>query len=194
MREPTRVHAFKELKALGPETMSEIDDRLLRKATPLSVAKWIQGEMGGCLHVKEESLKKTLERYRKTELRDRVVNSVIEMNRKQAGYTVAGKLHAMSELEELVAIQRGRFHKLLVKEQGGPLLMGGVSSEAKLLMQMLERLGAMQFDAGVIPRAPKVIAGTITDTSTGETTEFSWTEEQERLYRDLERTIEHEPA
>ena len=91
----------------------------------------------------------------------------------------------MDELEEMVRIQRVRVDKMLALEEGKPMLIGATTGEIKLLKEMLVDLGRVQLETGFLTRAPKTIKGVLAN-ARGERIEFSWTEEQEQLYRELE--------
>jgi hypothetical protein len=98
--------------------------------------------------------------------------------------TLHKKMSAMDSLQELVDIQTGRYKKLLVKEQAGPLLLRQVSDEGRLLKEMLVELGRLQLETGVLHRVPKKVSGTLTDAA-GQVSTFEWTQEQEELFKSI---------
>lgn len=187
-------HAFKRLHELPKPTVEEVENRLLAGEPPSSIAHWLQNELGVFKDLQPGSLKKNLERYRAIDLKNKVIS---DLTKNTKGKTVAGlkrKFLAIDELEELVLIQKGRLEKVLLKEAQLPegILMKQATDEARLLKETLVELGKMQFEAGVMVRAPKKVSGQVYDPNTGETREFTWTEEQERLFRTLEGIEFHE--
>ena len=136
--------------------------------------------------MKPDTLKKTLERYREGHLRNKVLARITEAHGARAVKTVQKRLNALDELEEMVVIQRTRVDKMLLMEKDKPILLKSATDEIRLLKEMLVDLGRVQLETGILPKATRRITGTITGAD-GETAEFSWTEEQEQLYRELER-------
>lgn len=180
-------HAFKRLHELPKPTVAEVDQRLLAGEPASAVAKWLQTELQVFTDLKPESLKKNLERYRATDLKDRVLEDLKSGGKGKSTAALAKRLHALDEMEALVAIQKGRLNKVLLKETELPhgILLKSASDEARLLKETLVELGKLQLETGVLTRAPKKVSGTVFDPQTGETKEFAWTEEQEQLYRSL---------
>ena len=93
----------------------------------------------------------------------------------------------------MVVIQRTRVDKMLLMEKDKPILLKIATDEIRLLKEMLVDLGKVQLETGILPKATRRITGTITGAD-GETAEFSWTEEQEQLYRELERVYADQQA
>ena len=180
---------FKRLHALGAARIAEIDQMIGRGDLPRDIAQIIQTEWGLLTDVRADSVKKMLERYRKTELRAKVIAQVSGANELVRTKTLQKRLNAMEEIQNLVAVQRGRFEKMLVREHAGPLLLKQVSEEGRLLKDMLVELGKLQLETGLLVRAPKKLTGTLTDEE-GNIQRFSWTEEQEALARIIEGQAE----
>jgi hypothetical protein len=179
------AEAFKPLKDLGKEKMAAIDSMLTKGIVASQVAALIKDEWKALPGVKVESVKKMLERYRKSELRQRIVDQVAGTTAGLRASTLQKKASAMDMLQELVEIQTGRFKKMLVKEQPTPLLMKQVSDEGRLLKEMLVELGRLQLETGVLARAPKKVTGQVTDAS-GQVSTFEWTQEQDELFKSIE--------
>lgn len=180
---------FKKLHDLGPEIVSQVDDMLLSGETPTKVARWLQADLGLLGDLKESSLKKNLERYRSKDLRERVVNDLAD---RATGKSVAGlkkQIIALDEMTELAEIQRGRLQRIIMKESQLPqgILLKQASDEARLMKEVLVELGKLQLETGVMRRAPKTVSGQVVDPETGASRQFTWTEEQEDLYRQLDR-------
>lgn len=183
-----KKHAFKRLAELGDAVVEEVDRRLLSGEAPSSVARYLQEDCGLLKDLKPGSVKKNLERYRAHDLKDRVVEELADKARGKGLTTIKRKLVAMDELEDLVAIQKGRLGKLLVKERSLPegIVLKQASDEVRLLKETLVELGKLQLETGVMIRAPKKVTGSVMDPATGDVTHFAWTEEQEALFRQLE--------
>jgi hypothetical protein len=184
----SKKRAFKELNEAGKDIVAEVDDRMLSGQTARTVATWLHEEKGLFKNLKLSSLKKNLERYRATTLKDRVVGELTEKAWPGRAQNVKKRLLALDEMERIVAIQTGRMEKLLIKEQQLPegILLNQARDELRLLKEMVTELGKLQLETGVMARAPKRLTGTVTSPD-GEKREFTWTEEQERLMVDLDR-------
>lgn len=177
--------AFKALKELGADRMAAIDEMLTRGVVASQVASIIRDEwqlLGG---IKHDSVKKMLERYRKSELRERIVAQIAGASEGVRASTLQKRASALDSLQELVDIQTGRFKKMLAREAQGPLLLKQVSDEGRLLKEMLVELGRLQLETGLLARAPKKVTGTVTDAS-GQVSNFQWTQEQDELFRSIE--------
>ena len=185
---PGSPGAFKRLHDLSWEQQAEIDRRLSKGELPRDIAQVIQEEWQLLGEMKLDSVKKMLERYRKTELREKVVAQIAGQNDMVKTRTLAKRLNAMEEIQTLVEVQRGRFEKMLVRESQSPLLLKQVSEEGRLLKDMLVELGKLQLETGVLIRAPKKLTGTLTDEE-GNIQRFSWTEEQEALARIIDGEV-----
>jgi len=184
----------KRLYSLGEEVIVEIDRRLTKGQSGLTVARWIREELKQLLDVDEASVKRMVERYRATDLRDRLVQQAVMVQQGVRATTIAKKLNALDELTDLVAIQQGRFQKLYVLEAGKvDKLDPVVTNEARLLKDMLVQLGGLQLDTGVLPKASKIIKGQTPD-ELGTPKEFEWSDEQEQLYRELDAVTHEDQA
>jgi hypothetical protein len=174
------------LRDLPDELVAKIDSRLTSGEPARAIAAWLQSEAQVLTEVKPDTLKKSLERYREGHLRNKVLARITEAQHTKALKTVQKRLNAMDELEEMVVIQRSRVDKMLLMEKDKPILLKSTTDEIRLLKEMLVDLGRVQMDTGVLARATRKVTGTITGAD-GEISEFSWTEEQQALYQELER-------
>ena len=181
------VVAFKALKALGDEKMQVIDERLLAGDSCALVVDLIQQEWGDLDDMSAASVKKMLERYRGSELREKTLARIAGAQKMSEISVINHRLNALDEMDNLVRLQRARVEKILVREADLPngILLKDASFEMRLLKDTLTDLGRLQLETGVLARAPKTVKGTITD-SDGQVREFAWTEEQEELMRTLE--------
>jgi len=181
------------LRDLPEDVISKIDGKLTAGEPAREVAAWMQTEAKVLTDMKPDTLKKTLERYREGHLRNKVLARITEAHNAKAVKTVQKRLNSMDELEEMVVIQRTRVDKMLLMEKDKPILLKSTTDEIRLLKEMLVDLGRIQMETGVLPRATRKVTGMIT-TMEGEIAEFSWTEEQEQLYRELERVYAEQQA
>jgi len=176
--------AYVALKALGTDIVLQIDEKLIAGETGRMVADWLQ--KGGLLpDVKREALIRMIERYRGTEVREKLVKRIADAQSGKSLITIARRATALEELEEIARIQRKRVDKMLALEDGKPMLITAASNEIRMLKEILVDLGHMQMETGVIVRAPKTIKGVMMGRN-GEEFAFSWTEEQAKLYQELE--------
>jgi hypothetical protein len=179
--------AFSKLHELGEERLGKIDEMLARGMPASQVAMVVQQEWHLWADQKPGTLKKMFERYRRTELRERIVRQVAGVANGMNVRALSRRLNALDELSSLVEVQTGRFRKMLVREQQAPLLLKQVSDEGRLLKEMLVELGKLQLETGVLQRSPRKISGTMTDAN-GTVQQFEWTVEQEALFKQIEST------
>ena len=176
--------AYVALKTLGTDIVLQIDEKLIAGETGRMVADWLQ-KAGLLKDVKREALIRMIERYRGTEVREKLVKRIADAQTGKSLITVARRATALEELEEIARIQRKRVDKMLALEDGKPMLITAPSNEIRMLKEILVDLGHMQLETGVIVRAPKTVKGVMTGRN-GEEVAFSWTEEQAKLYQELE--------
>ncbi len=176
--------AYVALKTLGTDIVLQIDEKLIAGETGRMVADWLQ-KAGLLKDVKREALIRMIERYRGTEVREKLVKRIADAQTGKSLITVARRATALEELEEIARIQRKRVDKMLALEDGKPMLITATSNEIRMLKEILVDLGHMQLETGVIVRAPKTVYGVMTGRN-GEEVAFSWTEEQAKLYQELE--------
>jgi hypothetical protein len=192
MRAKSSTRAFKKLKSLGADRMNEVDARLLSGEPCSSIAAWIQVDLGKCKDIKPASLKKMLERYRETELRQKTLARIANAQRGDSIKTIQKRLNALDEMEDMVRVQRGRVEKILMREANLPegMLLRDASNELRLLKDMLLDLGKIQLETGLLAKAPKTFRGSMVS-SDGQVKHFEWTEEQEELFRMIEKIENH---
>lgn len=186
--------SFKRIHELGPGTVAEIDKRLLDGETPISVAHWLHDEKKVLKDLKVESVRKGLERYKGDDLRERVVQQLVDSTKNVPGPVLRKKIIAIDELQEVAAIQRGRLGRLLSKESTLPegINIKEAQHEVRLYKEVLVELGKLQLETGVMRRAPRSVTGSTFDPETGEMRKFTWTEEQDALYKTIEGDVEAE--
>lgn len=181
----TTVHRFKDLHELDPDQRAELDAMLLDGVPASTCVEKIQGDWQLLAGKKPATVKKMLERYRAQDLKTKVVQALADKVSSNHVVHIHKKLNAIEELTNLAVVQKGRFEKGLLTESKSPLLMGSVSAEAKLLKDILTDLGKLQLETGIIQRAPKKLTGTMVDED-GNVNSFEWTEEQAKLYHEIE--------
>ena len=177
--------AFKRLYALDEERIEQVNEMLSKGLPASQVAQVIQSEWGLLADLKPDSVKKMLERYRKTDLRERILAQVAGVTEGMHTTTLAKRVSALEELTDLATVQKGRYQKAVQLEGGKPLLLKQATEEGRLLKEILVELGRLQLDTGVLARVPRRITGQVIDEG-GRVRQFEWTEEQEALYREID--------
>ena len=127
-----------------------------------------------------------LERYRGTELRNKVIKRITEAADRRVHQRSRSASTPSNELEEMARIQRTRVDKMLALEDGKPMLISGDDRRNPLLKEMLVDLGRVQLETGFLDARAEDHQGRYGRTRNGEGIAFSWTEEQEKLYQELE--------
>lgn len=188
-KKPLPINMFKgvpyqALKSLGPSIMLGIGERLIDGQSGAKVAAWLQNDLKVLTELRPDSLKKTLERYRKKELREKTIKKIAEAQKGLTLATVVEHYNALTEMEEITKLQRARVQKMIDLEADKPMLLKTTTDELRLMKELLVSLGSMQLETGVMGRATKTITGTVTD-GMGLVKAFSWQEAEERLYTEL---------
>jgi hypothetical protein len=174
------------LKDLPEDVREKAAQALIGGEAAIKVVEWLQGEKKVLTDIKPQTLRKMLDRYRSTDLRDNVFTRISIASANIPVNVIVKRINSMTELEELVEIQKKRVQKLLdMEDKTSKLVLKNTTEEIKVLQGLLVQLGFLQLETGVIQRAPKTIRGSVVDPQGG-VTEFSWSEEQEKLYKELD--------
>ena len=178
----SHTNAFRQFKSLPQDQYDEIVGMFERGVPATRVAQIIHEKWDVLHSMNRASLIRTLQRFNdivvKGELVRRVVAHALPLHQKE----LAHRVEVIDELEELARIQKGRLHKMLAREAQAPMLIKQVSDEARILADLLSKIGQLHLDTGVLRRAPKHILGTVTDDA-GKVTEFSVHEEVAELMK-----------
>jgi len=179
--------SHKKIKSLPADILAKVDSKLLSGEGGLDVAKWLQEEAKQFVGEDPYNLKKSLERYRQGDLRARTIERIATAQKTDNLSTVVKRMNALEEMQELAVVQRNRLDKLLMKEADMPngILLKDASREVVVMKDLLVDLGRLQLETGVLARAPKSFKGSVTNPD-GTVKHFEWTEEQEKLYAELE--------
>lgn len=179
--------SHKKIKSLPADILAKVDSKLLSGEGGLDVAKWLQEEAKQFVGEDPYNLKKSLERYRQGDLRARTIERIATAQKTDNLSTVVKRMNALEEMQELAVVQRNRLDKLLMKEAEMPngILLKDASREVVVMKDLLVDLGRLQLETGVLARAPKSFKGSVTNPD-GTVKHFEWTEEQEKLYAELE--------
>jgi len=116
MAKDSNGKAISRLKGLPEATLSIVDTRLTSGESANSVAAWLQEDCQLFTDVKQTSVRKMLERYRKGPLRNKVLDRITGAHAHMPIASVQKRLNALDEVEEMVRIQRGRVDKMLALE------------------------------------------------------------------------------
>lgn len=186
---------FGKLHSIGPAKVEIIQDMLEGGKSARECVALIHGEWKLLLDTKPDTLKKMLERFRGTEVRQAVIERVAGAAGKASVTVIAKKLNALEEMTNLVATQKRRFEKVLRQEDlQDKFLLKSASDEAKLFKEMLVELGKLQLETGALKRAPKTLTGQITDAD-GNLKQFEWTEAQAHIAEEIDGfVIDHDPG
>jgi hypothetical protein len=162
---------------LGTEKTALVKNLLLQGESINDLVKRIQDEWGLMTDKKPATVQTMLYRFSRGIVKKETVRRVID--------TVTASKHVrvttLTELAGLCEKQKKRLEKALTMESKGPMLLSMVSNEFRLMKDMLRDLALLQIETGILPRAPKTIAGMISDPSTGKVTNFAWMEGDESL-------------
>jgi hypothetical protein len=113
-------------------------------ATAIIDNGWVSAE------VKKPTLIKNVNRWRRGQGQKAMLKNLADHF--QTPTKMKRQIDVLEELTQLVLKQKERLKKLASKEDPTPLLMDSVSSEMKTLLIMLEKLGKIQLDTGLLRR------------------------------------------
>lgn len=161
---------------VGWLTLGKSDSEI---ATLLIDSKWVK--------VSHDAARKAVVRWRKGTAQNAVVTGIAQRLVTPQG-NVRRQIDVLEEMSDLIVHQKRRIARMTKKEDELPegLLLENLSHEMIRLLSMLEKLGKVQMESGILRR---VRVGQIIDDyepPKEEEEEFVWTEEMEQKMRMLE--------
>lgn len=156
--------------------MRAIEGMLVSGDSSMRVAEVIQNEWGEITDVSALTLSKQIQRY-KTRVLDAklVVATERATSRGVSVYKAAKELNVqidvLTKLSEMAEDQWARYSKAKGIEEKGPLLMEMVNREQKAMTDILLAISKLQFDMGLVARAPRKSSG-ILEFSDGSAVKF----------------------
>lgn len=186
---------YEDLKSMGADNFAAMEKKLMAGETPGAVARWIQEDLGLLTTKKRTTLEVQVRRYSQKELRGKAIQKIAMLQGKKSTQFLMERLHALEEMESLFLVQKSRMEKIVGHEKNlAPgLLLKDASAEIRLTKDMLVDLGRLQMELGVIkkldtgPNAPKL-------NEDGTIQEFSWSDEQEAMFREISGMLEDAEA
>lgn len=142
--------AFADLVSLKCWPVAEA--RLREGASPAAVAAYIQG-MGEATEIKQDSLKRQLQRYKGKVLKVRQTLSATYVD--EAIKHLSLDINDVDELTKVILMQKERVSKDLKLEKQMPKLAPWLTREIQLLFDMIERRAKLLQTLGVHPTAPQ---------------------------------------
>lgn len=186
---------YEDLKSMGADNFAAMEKKLMSGETPGAVARWIQEDLGLLPHKKRTTLEVQVRRYSQKELRGKALQKIATLQGKKSTQYLLERLNALEEVESLFLVQKARMEKIVGHEKNlAPgLLLKDASAEIRLTKDILVDMGRLQLELGIIkkvetgPNAPRL-------NEDGTLQEFSWSEEQEAMFRDLSGMLEDAEA
>ena len=186
---------YEDLKSMGADNFAAMEKKLMAGETPGAVAKWIQEDLGLLPHKKRTTLEVQVRRYSQKELRGKAIQKIAMLHGKKSTQFILERLNALEEVEQLFLVQKARMEKIVGHEKNlAPgLILKDASAEIRLTKDILVDMGRLQLELGILKKvetglnAPKL-------NEDGTLQEFSWTDEQEEMFRDLSRMLENAEA
>lgn len=158
----------------------------------MDAAKKIKAEFGAYEDATADAVRQRLVKFRSRHVYAEKDDRLSKMLKTRRGRVrIEQHVNTMQELYHLYELQRTRVHKAVSLEEKGPLLMAATQGEIRCAADLLTRIGNLQLEIGVLPRAPKEVKGAL-QSPDGQVTQFQWTEADDRLFRLIES--EHAPA
>lgn len=186
---------YEDLKSMGADNFAAMEKKLMSGETPGAVARWIQEDLGLLPNKKRTTLEVQVRRYSQKELRGKALQKIATLQGKKSTQYLLERLNALEEVESLFLVQKARMEKIVGHEKNlAPgLLLKDASAEIRLTKDILVDMGRLQLELGIIkkvetgPNAPRL-------NEDGTLQEFSWSEEQEAMFRDLSGMLEDAEA
>lgn len=171
---------------LAPATQEAIHDRLVSGVSSTRLAHALQEEHGLFKDLKLSVLEVRLAKYKAKFVVEERTKHLMGTTKSMGVPALVRRLNIVSDLEDMVTAQKERLGRAMETErQLKGLLSQQVSNELKLMSDLLDKLGKLYLETGLLPRAAKKVTGSLLDQH-GNSTQFEWTEEDEELDAFLE--------
>ena len=170
----------------SPANQEAIHDRLVAGVTTTKLARDLQEQHGLFKDIKLSNLAVRLAKYKAGWVVEEQTKHLMGTTKSMGVPALVRRLNVVSDIEDLVTSQKERVTKALdLERKANGLLTQQASNEMKLLSDLLDKLGRMYLETGLLPRAAKKVTGSLLDQH-GNSTQFTWTEEDAQLLGFLE--------
>lgn len=146
---------FKKIDALPAEDRVLLMDLFYKGKSIPDIAATLQ-DMGHFKDVKPATLEQYLYKF-KWEVVDKQALIRTEQMKEDSKLKLLDKVSqqydVMEELASLIAVQKTRLEKVLLREKDMPMLFNSVGGEIKMLSGLLQQYGMMQFDLGYLRKS-----------------------------------------
>jgi hypothetical protein len=146
---------------LGEERVEFLKDRLERGDTMLRLVRVIQHDWKELTEAAEVTVLRHLSKFKKDVIEQEVAKRLEAAGALSKAKSFAKKINVIEEMMDLVSIQKRRLAKVLEREEQSPLLLEQVSFEITRQMQLLEKLGKLMLDTGMIKKAQTSTTGVL---------------------------------
>ncbi len=175
-------HRFKDLMGLGQDRVSLIKSMMLDGKSAAHIARVMQQDWGVLSTRKEESLSRLLVRYRKLEVDPKIAlqsDALPDDLKEELIARMNSQLDTLDEMKTLCVEQMARYKILSIESArlGKRSAISAAAVEGQRLHNMLKDLAGIQMDAGIIPRAPRIVSAHVN---------FQRTAAEDAYYHELE--------
>jgi hypothetical protein len=173
---------FKDIVALGEDRVSLIKTMMLDGKSAAHIARVMQQEWGVLTKRKEESLSRLLTRYRKHEVDPKILlqsDALPDDLKNELVSRMQSNLDTLDEMKTVCVEQMARYKVLSITSvrSGKRSDLNAAAVEGQRLHHMLKDLAGLQMDAGIIPRAPRIVSAHVN---------FARTAAEDAYYQELE--------
>lgn len=162
-KKPVPDTRFKDLMGLGQERVSLIKTMMLDGKSAAHISRVMQHDWGVLTQRKEESLARLLVRYRKLEVDPKIAlqsDALPDDLKEELVARMNSQLNTLDEMSTLCVEQMARYkiHSIEAARTGKRSALSSAAVEGQRLHNMLKDLAGIQMDAGIIPRAPRIVS------------------------------------
>jgi len=170
----TRKHTLSSATLVGYHGITEeeaafLEQRLREGETPNQLAIMIQDKWGKATTISKQAVLMKLLHYRNVVMGSSILIAAARINPQDKGEIldrIRANVDVLTELQDLVAIQKRRLEKALRLESRVAGLRMEASGSIRLLAELLSRTADIQFDLGIMTRVPKRLISATVDQTT----------------------------
>lgn len=148
------IRKFKRIQELPPEKSLELENMLLTGEPVSEVARHVAG-WGVFNDLKESSLYQLLNKYKAEVIQPKIAmnyNGLLKTDKAKALKRATEAIDLAAEFADLIVLQKHRLNKMMIREEGLPVVLDTVSREMRLLLDVLRGYSSVKVDAGMARR------------------------------------------
>lgn len=181
-----QIYKHKAIMSLPEPQQHQVDQMIRRGETAEFIANVIQKTWGASTEIKADSLRTAIMRYRQDMQKNNIVAKLKQSGVMDKVTNLARQVDVVDGWHKLYHMQMARVEKLVEKEDQTPFYLPELSSAMEMLASILDKMGRIHLEIGLLRRVAKSVNGTVSAPNERGEVSFRLTEDTEKLFTAIE--------